>query len=126
MMKKFVLLLTFMLLSPLSVFALTAGEAVVTTKISDRMPVDKVEVYPAQTGKLYCFTRIEGAADETKVEHVWLYQGREMARIGLPVRSNSWRTYSSKNIMPEWKGEWQVQILDASGTEIASVPFKVE
>lgn len=126
MMKKIALMLSLLFLCPMSAFALTAGEAVITTMVSERAPVDQVDIYPAQAGKLYCFTRLEGAATETSVEHVWLYQGKEMARVSLPVRSANWRTYSSKNIVPEWKGDWQVQVLDAAGTEIASVPFRVE
>ncbi len=126
MMKRLLLVLLVLLVSSVSAFALTVEEAVVTTRISDREPIDKVESYPAQTGKLYCFTRIQGAAEETSIDHVWLYQGKEMARVTLPIRSANWRTYSSKNIVSEWQGEWQVQIVDASGTELARVPFRVE
>ncbi len=125
-MRSTFLVLLLVLVAPFSVFALSAGEAVVTTMVSERAPVDRVEVYPAQAGKLYCFTRIEGAVAETSVDHVWLYQGREMARVTLPVRAATWRTYSSKNILPEWKGDWEVQVVDAEGTMIASVPFRVE
>ena len=120
------LLLVLLMAFPLSAFALSAGKAVITTKVSDRAPVDQVEVYPAQTGKLYCFTLIEGATEETSVDHVWLYEGKEMARVTLPVRSAKWRTYSSKKLVPEWKGAWQVQVVDAAETKIAEVPFKVE
>lgn len=125
-MKKTLLMLCLFCMFPGLAFALTASEAVVTTMVENRAPVDQVDVYPAQTGKLYCFTKIEGATEDTSVQHVWLYQGQEMGRITLPVRSASWRTYSSKNIMPEWKGDWRVQVVDASGTEIASVSFRVE
>ena len=119
-------LVLLLLICPVSVFALTAPEAVITTMVSERAPVDSVEVYPAQTGKLYCFSRIEGADGETSIDHVWLYQGKEMARVNLSVRSANWRTYSSKKIVPEWKGEWQVQVVDAAGNTLATVPFRVE
>lgn len=124
-MKRFLLILL-ILVCPISAFALTVSEAVITTMVSERAPIDTVDVYPAQTGKLYCFTKIEGAVGDTSIDHVWLYQGKEMARITLAVRSAKWRTYSSKNIVPEWKGEWQVQIVDASGNELTAVSFRVE
>ncbi len=126
-MKRFLLIMMLLLVGASSAFALTVTEAVITTQISNREPVDNVEVYPAQMGKLYCFTRVEGAtAEETAVEHVWSYEGREMARVTLPVRSARWRTYSSKKILPEWKGNWQVKVVDLAGNELARVPFKVE
>lgn len=124
-MKSLVLILV-LLICPVSLFALTVPEAVITTMVNDRAPVDNVEVYPAQTGKLYFFTRIVGAAEDTGVEHVWMYEGKEMARVPLSVRSASWRTFSSKKIVPEWKGSWQVQVVDSAGAILASVPFRVE
>jgi hypothetical protein len=105
---------------------MTSADAVITTMVSDRAPVDRVEIYPAQEGKLYCFTLIEGATAETSVDHVWLYQGREMARVTLPVRSGKWRTFSSKKIVPEWKGEWQVRVVDPAGNELTRGHFRVE
>ncbi|MCF6177990.1 MAG: DUF2914 domain-containing protein [Geopsychrobacter sp.] len=124
-MMKF-LLFFLLLVSPVSVFALTAPEVVVTTGVENRAPVDLVEVYPAQAGRLYCFSRIEGAVQDTHIEHVWFYKGQEMARVSLPVRSARWRTYSSKRMLPEWKGEWQVRVVDAMGQELAEVTFRVE
>ncbi|WP_020675600.1 DUF2914 domain-containing protein [Geopsychrobacter electrodiphilus] len=126
MMKRYILTILALLVFPLSAFALTVSGAVITTKVVDRVPVDKVEVYPAQLGKLYCFSRVEGATADTSIEHVWLYQGDEMARVRLPVKSANWRTYSSKKMFPAWKGEWEVRILDDAGNELARVPFKVE
>ncbi len=123
---KRLLLVLMMLACPFAVFGMTVGELVVTSGVINHAPIDKVEVYPAQTGKLYCFTRIEGAPEITSVTHVWLYRGKEMARISLPVRSASWRTFSSKNILPEWKGEWRVRVEDSAGTELSSVGFRVE
>lgn len=124
-MKK--LLVVFLLLAcPLAAHALSVGEAVVTTAISNREPVDTVTQYPAQAGKLYCFTRIEGAAGDTSVTHVWMHGGKEMARVELPVRSARWRTYSSKRILPQWEGNWQVKVVDAAGNELTAVPFEVK
>jgi hypothetical protein len=123
---KRLLLLLLLLVCPLYVFAMTSADAVITTMVSERAPVDRVEVYPAQQGTLYCFTRIEGAIGETSVDHVWLYQGKEMARVTLPVRSAKWRTYSSKKIVPEWKGEWEVRVVDPADNELTSARFRVE
>lgn len=125
MLKKILLicLLSLLLVAPGFAAGLTVAEGVITTRVVDHAPVDELESYPAQQGKLFCFTRIEGAAGETTVTHVWFYQDKEMARIDLPVRSSSWRTYSSKNILPQWTGDWKVQVLDDAGLEIGVIPF---
>jgi hypothetical protein len=94
--------------------------------IENQQPVDRIETFPADYGKLYCFTRVVGADEDTEVVHVWYYQDNEMARVTLPVRSNDWRTYSSKRFLPNWKGQWRVVVVDAQGSELAVIPFRFE
>ena len=105
---------------------LRVADGTITSAIENQMPVDRVEVFPADYGKLYCFTRIVGAQEETAVTHVWFFQDDEMARVTLPVRSGDWRTYSSKRFLPQWSGEWRVVILDGDQKEIAVLPFRLE
>ncbi len=123
---KRLLVILLLLACPLSAAAMTVTDVVITTKISDRAPVNRVEIYPAQQGKLYCFTLIEGATAETSIDHVWLYLGKEMARVTLPVRSAKWRTFSSKKMVPQWKGAWEVRVDDHAGNELTRVQFRVE
>lgn len=127
MLKHAILIVLMMLCVTSQVFAgsLSIAEGVITTQVVDRAPVDELESYPAQMGRLYCFTKIVGATEDTQVTHVWLYQDKEMARVTLSVRSSAWRTYSSKKILPEWAGEWKVQVLDGTGQEIGVIPFKL-
>ncbi|HMB15248.1 MAG TPA: DUF2914 domain-containing protein [Pelovirga sp.] len=101
-------------------------DVTITSAIENRMPVDTVEVYPADYGKLYCFTRIVGADRETQVSHVWFYEDQEMARVTLPVQSADWRTFSSKRFLPQWTGQWSVVIEDEQGTSLAEVMFRLE
>jgi hypothetical protein len=101
-------------------------DATITTAIEDRMPVDKIEVYPADFGKLYFFTRIVGAGQETQVAHVWFYEDQEMARVTLPVLSADWRTFSSKRFLPQWSGQWSVIVEDEQGISLAEVTFRLE
>ncbi len=101
-------------------------DATITSAIEDQMPIDKIESYRADFGKLYCFTRIIGAQGDTEITHVWYFQDNELARVTLPVRSSDWRTYSSKRFLPQWAGEWSVVILDGEQNEIAAIPFRLE
>lgn len=120
------LIVLFMLVSAPAFAEVKVADAVITTAIEEQMPVDKIEVYPADYGKLYCFTRIVGAEKETHVTHVWYYQDDELARVELPIGSADWRTYSSKRFLPQWAGQWRVVVVDEEGKEIAAVPFVLE
>lgn len=128
MKKLFGLLFVMVALSVSYVQAvdLRVAEGTITTAIEDQMPVDKIDSYRADFGKLYCYTRIVGAQGDTEVTHVWYYQDNELARVTLPVRSADWRTYSSKRFLPQWAGQWKVVVLDADENEIATIPFSLE
>ena len=49
-----------------------------------------------------------------------------MARVELNVGSGYWRTWSSKAILPEQTGPWEVKVLDAEGTVLAAAGFVIE
>ncbi|MCK4503399.1 MAG: DUF2914 domain-containing protein [Desulfuromonadales bacterium] len=125
--KLFILLIGIMLSATLVGAAeLQVVDGTITTAIKQQMPVDKIELYRADFGKLYCFTRIVGADTNTEVTHVWYYQDSEMARVTLSVGSGDWRTYSSKRFLPQWAGAWRVVVLADDGNEIATIPFTLE
>ncbi len=126
-MKKWMVFLgvLFLLAGNVAWAEVVVGEAMVTTEVVNRNPVDVIESYSAQAGKLFCFTRIDGAPEDTFVTHIWYWGDKEMAQVDLAVRSSRWRTYSSKNILPEWKGQWRVDVLDAQGKLLKSLPFSL-
>lgn len=128
MLKKTLLIACLLILcvSYASAAELTVADGTITSAIENQMPVDRIESYRADYGKLYCFTRIVGAQEDTEVTHVWFYQDDEMARVTLPVRSSDWRTYSSKRFLPQWAGEWKVVVLDADQTVISTLAFRLE
>jgi hypothetical protein len=66
--------------------------------VEDRQPSGIGSVFPEDLDKLYCFTKIDGADRTTYVHHVWYFGNKEIARVKLPVKSKSWRTWSSKNL----------------------------
>ncbi len=128
MLMKKLLLLVVLLFWGLSAEAVEIKvlDSVITTAIKNQLPVDHIEVYPAGHGKLFCFTRIIGAREETHVTHVWYYQDDELARVSLSVGSADWRTYSSKRFLPQWVGQWRVEVLDENGHELVTVPFELK
>jgi len=114
-----------MVLSTTPVLAVEVVDAVITTAIEDREPVDSVEVFPIQNGKLYCFSRIIGAEDSTVVYHVWYRDEQLMSRVDLPVNSPDWRTWSAKRFLGEWPGQWHVGIQEADGNRLRKVDFQL-
>ena len=95
------------------------------TGVTDREPVGVAETFPADVGKVYFFNQLTDIGDPTTVHHVWLFNGQEMANVTLNVKGTSWRTWSSKNVMPYLLGEWKVEIRDAGGKVLDSATFTV-
>ena len=86
--------------------------------VEEREPVGEGEEFPAETGRLYCWTNIASYGDSTSIEHVWYLNGEEKARVELPVRYPRNRVWSYKTIPPEWAGEWMVRVMTAEGMKL--------
>ncbi|MBN2564502.1 MAG: DUF2914 domain-containing protein, partial [Candidatus Eisenbacteria bacterium] len=76
--------------------------------------------------RLCCFSEIEGVVGTDTISHIWYWGDREMARVELAVSGPSWRTWSSKQVADEWRGEWRVDVADSEGHVLATLPFSVE
>lgn len=104
---------------------LGVADPAVCTNIENRACVDPKTEFSLPIDKLYCFTRITGAKEDTEITHVWYYGDIERARIPLAVRSSSYRTYSSKKIQAYETGKWRVEILDSGGAVLKTIPFEI-
>ncbi len=93
--------------------------------IANREPVAVDSVFVG-VERVYCFTDIKGAKAVTHVQHIWYRGSEEMARIKLGVRAERWRTFSSKEIIPEWAGDWRVVVLDAEGNKLSQISFQIK
>jgi hypothetical protein len=105
---------------------LRVERAAVARSVENREPVGEAASFPADVGSLSCFSKIVGAGEETEIYHVWRHGPTERAKVKLTVRGSSWRTWSTKRILPGWTGAWTVEIQDAQGNVLESVPFTVE
>ncbi|HEX6938722.1 MAG TPA: DUF2914 domain-containing protein [Longimicrobiales bacterium] len=101
------------------------SRAVVATGVEEREPVGVAESFAADVGKVYFYTVIEGDFAEIQIEHVWLREGEEVARVPLTARGPRWRTWSSKNIPPDWTGKWTVQVVTGDNQVLRAVDFTV-
>ena len=95
------------------------------TTVKDRQPSVVGSVFPETLDKLYCFTKIGGAKGSTCVYHIWYFGDKEVARVKLPVKSKSWRTWSSKNLHLGL-GYGYVKIVSESGDILGMAEFKIQ
>jgi hypothetical protein len=98
----------------------------ICTSVENKQPVGTDSVFAADVGKLYCFTKIKSQPDTTEISHVWFFEDKEMTKVDLAVKAKTWRTWSAKTILPEWKGDWRVEVRDSEGNAITSISFKLK
>jgi hypothetical protein len=131
-MKIKALLIMFFILA-LSAVAFAQGNAGISvediqiaTSIENREPAGADVSFAATVEKLYCFTKTKSEQEEGTIYHVWLYNDRVMAKIELPIKGKSWRTWSVKNILPAHTGKWRVDVESPEGTLITSKEFEIK
>ena len=105
--------------------ALVLEEIHICTAVEDRQPSNVGTVFPDDLDKLYCFTEIGGAEDVTYVHHVWYFENNEIARVKLPVKSKTWRTWSSKKLNM-LLGNGHVEIVSESGDILGKAEFEIQ
>jgi len=94
--------------------------------VENKEPVDVSTFFPSTVKKVYCWTKIRAFKVPTYVVHEWYYKGKLMASVKLDIKSNLFRTWSSKRILPTWKGNWRVIVKDANGSVVASKEFIIK
>ncbi len=104
---------------------LTVPQAAIGTDVKDREVVGPATQFPSSVGRLYCLTKIVGAAEPTHVTHLWFHEDKQVHKVELAVNGPTWRTWSYKTIPAGWTGAWRVDVEDANGVVIYSIPFTV-
>ena len=104
----------------------TVARLVVGTGVENREPTGVAETFPASTEKVYCYLEATNIAKDTEVSVVWSLGGKEISKTGLSLKAGSrWRTNAIKSVKG-LKGDWKVEIKDASGNLVKEAKFKVE
>lgn len=93
-----------------------------TTAIENREPVDHVTFVGNDVRKVFFYTDLRGLDGQT-INHRWLHDGTVMADVTFEVRGPRWRVWSSKELLPDWIGDWTVEIVTAEGEVIAAETF---
>lgn len=93
--------------------------------VENRECVGEATTFPVAMGRIYCHSTILGAEKEIVIHHVWYWEDTQVADVPLFVRTPRFRTYSSKKILPNQKGEWRVEIIGTNGNIIGRNYFTV-
>jgi hypothetical protein len=101
----------------------TVARNIFTTEIVDREPVDNLSSVPNTVNRIFFFSDLRGLEGQI-VTHRWEYNDKVMAEIKFKVGGPRWRVYSSKNLLPEWTGQWTVVVLDESGWPLKASIFE--
>lgn len=101
-----------LVLEPIVKSPITITESAITDSVTDRQPQ---EVYgnniPKYIREVYFFTEISHANNQD-VYHRWRTETQILATIKLEIKSDKYRTWSSKKLASAWQGQWYVEVLD--------------
>ena len=101
----------------------SVARAIFTSQIVDREPVDTLTTIPNTQDKIYFFSDLRDLEGQI-ITHRWEYNKQVMAEVKFKVGGPRWRVYSSKNLVPDWTGEWTVVVLDESGWPLKASIFE--
>ena len=107
--------------------ALTVKDIKICKKIYKRTPVGSDVIFTNNVDSLYCYTRIQNTGSKKEVKHVWYYENQIMTQVRYNVKkSNIYRSWTKKTILPNQIGKWRVDIHDNDGTIIGSKEFQIQ
>jgi hypothetical protein len=99
---------------------------VVATGVDQRVPVGIADTFPSSTPQVICFLDAKNITSDQNVIFVWILNGKEVLKKDLKIKAGPrWRTRAIKNLHGQ-KGDWKVEIRDASGAWLKDISFKVE
>lgn len=102
---------------------LTVKNACISADVVNRVPLETGRQFPSSIGRLYFFTRVMGAADDTYVTHLWYLKGALVKKVVVNVKSPDYRTWSYLNIRPEWAGAMRVECVGPDGDVLQTLRF---
>jgi len=120
-LTRIVLALALVVITPLPAVSaeVEVSRAQFTSAVLDREPVDELSAIDLGADKMFFFTELRHM-EGTTVTHRWSLNGTVMAEVSFNVRASRWRVYSNKALLPEWRGDWVVDIVDDKGAVIAT------
>jgi len=109
-----------------SAFAGQVNRALFTIGIDDREPVTIVDSIDSSSHtSISFFTELSNMSGQTAT-HQWTYNNKVMFEKSFEVKSERWRVWTSKTLIPTWKGTWTVNVLDDERVVLSSKSFEYQ
>ena len=94
--------------------------------VSNRNPMGAHTYFGNNVDSLYCYTRIQNPGGKQEVTHLWYYKEKLISQVRYNIkRSNIYRSWTKKTILPSQVGSWRVDVQDSSKTVIGSKSFYI-
>ncbi|MCP4333956.1 MAG: DUF2914 domain-containing protein [Gammaproteobacteria bacterium] len=107
-------------------FAGQVSRAVFTIGVDDREPVAIVDSIDSSShSSISFFTELSDMSGQTAT-HQWTYNDKVMFEKSFEVKSERWRVWTSKTLIPTWKGTWTVNVLDDDRAVLSSKSFEYQ
>jgi hypothetical protein len=103
-------------------FSRFVPRAVLCADIVNREPVAPLDSVVTAVDTVYFFTAIADLGGTT-IAHRWKHNGEVRAEIPMHIGGPHWRVYSRKVLLPEWAGDWVVEVVDADTRVLVRHPF---
>jgi len=102
--------------------ALNIDDYGVGTAVENRQLVGRHYGFAEET-QVWFWTRVMNGSSGDRIDHVWLHEGVEQARISLKLGGSRWRTQSAKTLHAGSTGDWVAEARDETGRVLARVEF---
>ncbi|MCP4768480.1 MAG: DUF2914 domain-containing protein [Gammaproteobacteria bacterium] len=107
-------------------FAGQVNRALFTIGVDDREPVTIVDSIDSSShSSISFFTELSDMSGQTAT-HQWTYNDKVMFEKSFEVKSARWRVWTSKTLIPTWKGTWTVNVLDDDRAVLTSKSFEYQ
>ena len=94
--------------------------------VDKRSPEGTDVFFNNDVDSLFCYTRIQNQGKKQEVKHAWYYEDQLMTQIRYNIKkSNIYRSWTRKTILPHQVGQWRVDIQDSDGRIIGSKKFQI-
>ena len=105
---------------------LVLKDIIICKNIAQRTPVGADNIFTNNVDSLYCYSRIKNPGEKKEIKHAWYYENKLMTQVRYNIKkSNTYRSWTKKTILPSQIGNWRVDIHDDNGTIIGSKNFKI-
>ena len=101
---------------------ITISEFGVGTGVENHRLIGAGDEFPERSEAVF-WTRVDGGEPGNVIHHVWLHEGRGIARVPLAIGGSHWRTFSRRPLPGGATGRWTVEARGLDGRLLARQEF---